>query len=188
MQEWMTKEEALAALKFTERSLNRRVADGFIRKKPLPRQPGMKAAPVAYMRQDVEAILAGKAAQHAVVMNPPRAVASAAPATMPAAVAVSEAQSEAFRAFAEYLAHLTDQLEQLQPAAPPPAPWLTLAEAAEYSGLPKAWLRRAAEAGSVEVLNVGTEKQKIWRFHRDSLAQPTAENVFVRQYRAQIAS
>ena len=183
----MTKEEALGALKFTERSLNRRVNDGFIRKKQLERQPGMKAAPVAYNREDVEAILAGKAAQHPVVMNPPRAVASAAPATMPVAVAVSEAQSEAFRAFADYLAHLAERLQP--PAAPTPVShWLTLAEAAEYSGLPKAWLRRAAEAGSVEVLNVGTEKQKIWRFHRDSLAQPTAEKIFVRQYRAQIAS
>ncbi len=52
-----------------------------------------------------------------------------------------------------------------------PKPWLTLDEAAEYSGLPKAYLLTLARGGCDLARNVGTEKRASWRFNRDALAR-----------------
>jgi len=65
---------------------------------------------------------------------------------------------------------------------PPVKPWLTLDEAAEFSGLPKSWLLDMARKveGSfgtyqlprcIEVINVGTEKRASWRFSRAALSR-----------------
>ena len=63
-------------------------------------------------------------------------------------------------------------------------PWLTLDEAAEASGLPKAWLLAQArkdwrtfrlpgdtdaQADCVRAINVGSEKHCVWRFSRAAL-------------------
>lgn len=53
-------------------------------------------------------------------------------------------------------------------------PWLTLAEAVEYSGLPKSWLLAQAREGGLlcggqMAINVGTPKQPRWRFSREVL-------------------
>jgi hypothetical protein len=66
-----------------------------------------------------------------------------------------------------------------------PKPWLTLAEAAEYSGLPASWLLAVARHGAhpetaidktlmdptscVVAINVGTGKNQFWRFNRAAL-------------------
>ena len=72
----------------------------------------------------------------------------------------------------------------LQPLEPRPVtkPWLTLAEAVEYSGLPASYLMSQARASQdadvttdrgIVVINVGSDKQHRWRFQRDSLGGAT---------------
>lgn len=60
-----------------------------------------------------------------------------------------------------------------QPAAMPqpaaPAPWLTLAEAALYSGLPLAHLKAAVLAGELPARDVGRRKGGRWRVRREDL-------------------
>lgn len=51
------------------------------------------------------------------------------------------------------------------------APWLTLPEAVEFSGLPASYLLAQARAGTIRALNVGTGAREFWRFHRASLAK-----------------
>ena len=55
-------------------------------------------------------------------------------------------------------------------------PWLTLDEAAEFSGLPKSWLLLQARGGIgrepfVHAINVGTERRASWRFSRAALSR-----------------
>ncbi len=69
-------------------------------------------------------------------------------------------------------------LPPLAEAPHQPRPWLTLAEAAEFSGLPASWLKRAAWSGQVEAINCGSVDRPRWRFHRDSLARPIATRLF----------
>lgn len=52
-----------------------------------------------------------------------------------------------------------------------PKPWLPLAEAAEYSGLPASYLLAQARAGKLRAINVGNGSKEFWRFHRGSLAK-----------------
>jgi hypothetical protein len=54
---------------------------------------------------------------------------------------------------------------------PEPKPWLPLAEAAEYSGLPASYLVAQARLGKCRAINVGTGRKEFWRFHRASLAK-----------------
>jgi hypothetical protein len=49
-------------------------------------------------------------------------------------------------------------------------PWLTLAEASEWSGLPAAWLLAQARAGAPFALNVAHGSKAHWRFNREALA------------------
>ena len=67
-------------------------------------------------------------------------------------------------------------------APQPPRPWLTLVEAAEFSGLPASWLKRAATSGQVEAINCGSIERPRWRFHRDSLARPMSTRLFPASY------
>lgn len=50
-------------------------------------------------------------------------------------------------------------------------PWLPLAEAAEYSGLPASYLLAQARAGTMRAVNVGSGTKEFWRFHRAGLAK-----------------
>lgn len=73
------------------------------------------------------------------------------------------------------LQHFLAGVLQAYPVSRPKS-WLTLDEAAEVSGLPKAWLLAQARAGeaahpSVVAVDVGTEKQSRWRFNRDALGR-----------------
>lgn len=70
--------------------------------------------------------------------------------------------------FAGLAAHLA-RLAAAFPT-PQPKPWLGLAEASEYSGLPRAWLIAQARAGALRAVNVaanGTRER--WRFNREAL-------------------
>jgi len=57
------------------------------------------------------------------------------------------------------------------PRSAVPRPWLTIDEAAEYSGLPRGWLLAQARAGSAIALDVGGGVRRSWRFSRDRLAK-----------------
>jgi len=50
-----------------------------------------------------------------------------------------------------------------------PKPWLTLAEAAEYSGLPVSTIRNLIDAGSLKHLDVGPRPGGRWRVKRSDL-------------------
>lgn len=52
----------------------------------------------------------------------------------------------------------------IRPPSPALVPHMTLTEAAEYSGLPAAYLVAGARAGTIRAVNVGTAKREFWRF------------------------
>jgi len=67
------------------------------------------------------------------------------------------------------------------PALPGPKPWLTPAEAADYSGLSRAWLlKQAREGGYGGGMNLGTEKNPRWMFNRDALTQIGKREAFAK--------
>lgn len=68
----------------------------------------------------------------------------------------------------EFIAGLAAAVRE-SPAAQP-KPWLTLAEASEYSGLPKSFLVARAKGAGDGVLNVGI-KRPSYRFNRDALGK-----------------
>jgi hypothetical protein len=153
--EWLGKVEAAAVLGVSVRQLELKTANGQIRKKTLPKKPNERAARVVYSREDLDAIRAGKPNQW-----------SSAPL------------APDFRHFGN-----TGLLRGGDPAAvlaarhmglvPPPIaqkPWLTLQEAAIWSGLPATWLTARAREGAAFALNVAQGSKAHWRFNREALA------------------
>jgi hypothetical protein len=84
-------------------------------------------------------------------------------------LATRETERTAEDPFAGLAAHLA-RLAAAFPAAQA-KPWLTLDEAAEYSGLPRAWLIAQARAGALRAVNVGQGTKEFWRFNREGLAK-----------------
>ena len=72
--------------------------------------------------------------------------------------------SDPFAGLAAHLARIAAAFP-----APQPKPWLGLAEAAEYSGLPRAWLIAQARSGALRAVNVGQGTRERWRFNREAL-------------------
>lgn len=64
---------------------------------------------------------------------------------------------------------LRNALQPFVPAAP--KPWLTLAEAVEYSGLPANYLVQQARADTIRAVNVGRGAREFWRFNREGLSK-----------------
>ena len=62
-------------------------------------------------------------------------------------------------------------------AAPSPRPWLTIGEAADYSGLPAATLRQFVESGRLAALDVGVRPGGRYRVRRADLDQIQAEQI-----------
>ena len=62
-------------------------------------------------------------------------------------------------------------------AAPSPRPWLTIGEAADYSGLPAATLRQFVESGRLAALDVGVRPGGRYRVRRADLDQLEAGQV-----------
>lgn len=108
----------------------------------------------------------------------------------PAEQALAKAAPALNELGASLSASLGGALERIADAlrpAEPPKPWLTLAEAAEFSGLPASWLLARARLGShpesaadkmyadpagcVVAVNVGTGTREFWRFNRAALAK-----------------
>ena len=74
--------------------------------------------------------------------------------------------ADPFAGLAAHLARLAAAFPTAQPK-----PWLTLDEAAEYSGLPRAWLIAQARSGALRAVNVGQGTKEFWRFNREGLAK-----------------
>jgi hypothetical protein len=167
--EWLSKADAAAFLRVSSRQIERRAAQGYVEARRLPRRPTERSERVVYSRVDLEAIRDGKPNQHGI---PDDSVDNSAKPT--GAVEISPVQP----AKAAALAHTAPPgawetlagafAARFAPAAPVP-PWLTLREAAEYSGLPASWLEREARAGNAFALNVGSAKRASWRFSRNAL-------------------
>lgn len=162
--EWITKEEAAKILGVNVRQVQKRAEQGYIEKRPLPRLPNERQARVVYARRDVEALAAGTPNQHA-VMEPE------APANPPNALAIvpkPQASGDLMRQWVE----ATAALNRIAETRRSPRAWLTLDEAAEFSGLTKGWL--LAQASSVvpmlEIRDMGKHARGgRWRFFRGDL-------------------
>jgi hypothetical protein len=179
--EWIDGREAARLLGLSERHVNRRAAAGYIRKRTLPRKPNEKGSTVVYSYDDVMGLKDGNPTLHEVEKPAPPAKRATAEAMLTAAP-----QAETLRGLAEYLSVLTANVTALN--APPVSsdtgkPWLTLAEASEFSGLPVAYLRKEARRSlqmplfptpgeaphTFVVRNVGSLTNERFMFSRESL-------------------
>lgn len=163
-EEWIPKKQALRMLAISARHLERRAAQGLVRRKVGDRRPDQTAAPVLYARSDIEALRAGKPNRHAFVDRRP-----AAPEKAGKSKAVLLKETPLARRAEASLGGLFLRLAEAA-RAPQPRLWLTLAEAAEFSGLPRSLLRRLARAGQVAALNAGSAARPRWLVSRDALA------------------
>jgi hypothetical protein len=164
---WMSKEEAAAFCGVKVRSIERKEAAGCIRKQTLPREPGQTTARVVYSKADLVALKAGApndyrrpASDEATpgAGNPGTALATTAHATGSNGVEGS-AQQGLLQAFGLLF-------ERVAPR-PEAKPWLTLEEAADFSGLTQAWLLRQAEGSAPFVLDLGKHSRGgRYRFRR----------------------
>ena len=169
---WLPKDEAAALLKVGIRQLENRVTDGLIRKKVLPKAPSERVARVVFSRADVMALKAGKpnTRDESIRPEPSQSVSNGkSNALAPAApergiLAIPHALIDLLR-------------ERREPGSlikAPLKPWLTLEEAAEYSGLTRKWLLKEAEAGqgAIAVRDMGGRvRGGRWRFLRADLGR-----------------
>jgi hypothetical protein len=162
---WLPKAAAAELLGVRPRQLERRESQGFIESRREPRKPNESTSRVLYSRADLLALKAGRPNVHA---RPEREPANgAAPAAQVAlqtpgtALAKIASKPNAFD-FAGFVAALAQ-------AKAEPKPWLTLDEAAEWSGLSRSYLLECARAGARYVLNQGSSKRASWRFSREGL-------------------
>ena len=163
--EWLPAAEAAALLGKSERQLARKVEQGIVRKKVLPRMPGQSNPTPVFSASDIRALLAGK--PH--LYEPPNG-------------GVGPAMRLQIAPGAGLLLppNPTEETGDGEPgnaADREPRPWLTAAEAADYSGLPVSYLVWAAEQQLFAALDVGIRPGGRWRFHRDSLAALPGEPV-----------
>jgi len=171
-EEWVGKQTAAKFLKVSFRQLERRAQAGYIAKKFLPRKPSEKAQAVVYKMEDLRALKDGTPNMSAVVMEAPRPPkpkkAAAEPEAAPQSLAVTRsAEADPFEGLAAKLVALSTFAAKYQPK-----PWLTLAEAVEYSGLPAAFLLSRAHSKPVGfAVNVGQGTKAFWRFSREGLAK-----------------
>jgi hypothetical protein len=169
---WVPKAEAAQRVGLSVRSLERIAAKGYVEVRLLGRDRGRGKLAV-YSEVDLAAWKAGSPNQHAIPVaaaGPSEAAPPVgAPATSTALELVrSPKKGDEAGAVALYLARLAAGAQQ-QAAPAPTKPWLTAAEAAEFSGLPEAFLRKRAAEGVTWAVNVGGGSSARWRFNRDAL-------------------
>lgn len=160
---WIPKAEAAQILGISLRQLERREASGYIRKKTLDRPAtGRGSAPVFYALEDIEAIRDGRPHNWGVPVDDnapaaPQASGSTAIATRAPVTPLRPDWEQFCRAVATAVA-----------PRPEPKAYLTIREAAEYSGLPVAYLKRMASSGLFGAIDVAGEgaTKRAWRFRR----------------------
>jgi hypothetical protein len=158
---WVSKAEAAQLLAVSPRQIERHEAAGKIRKQIAPKAPGERSGRAIYSRSDLQAIKAGTPNDY---RQPP------APAPAPAAE-LSTRQPQETAPAAELLPLLAQLISSKQPPPAQMRPWLTAAEAAEYSGLPAWWLIAQAEEGHAgTAIDIGIRRAGgRWRFRRSDL-------------------
>jgi len=176
---WLSKSAAARFLGVSERQIERREQQGYIEKRVLPRDPHESMARVEYSRADLEALKAGKPNMYARevsnIIDRSRPVNEtgklgdlAHPLSQTAlAIRGRPAGVDGFAALAAHLARLS--------AAYAPAeavPWLSLRDAAKYSGLPRRYLLDAARDGALFArdVSVGGARSR-WMFNREALGR-----------------
>ena len=149
--EWPTKEQAAAALKTTQRTIERHIAAGRIEARKRQRQ-GKPPETICNPR-DIERLLPGA---HVMPAKSGDALALS-PKNFPAPAALDQ-QIELVAVWQAIAAQLT------RPADPPKR-WLTPAETAAYSGLSERLLKAEAKAGRIVAVKDGRE----WKLDRCSV-------------------
>ena len=151
LNDWKTQAEAAEILKCSEKTVRRMAAQKKI-ERVLRRVPGRKPMPV-FNPDDIEAIRAE----------------TAQPKPFPVGKRVEEkalaprSRQSGIDLLAQLLA------DRISPARAVPVEqkvFLNLKEAAEYSGLSKAWLMREIKAGKIKAIKTGG-----WRIRRSELLQ-----------------
>ena len=158
----LTRAEACEQLGCSPRTLNRYVADGRIVSYYMRGASGQQEA--RFRPHEVAALKAELDVPAIRAVTPP-AVQALATVAAPAIREIGDSVGAA-------LAKIADAM---RPAATA-KPWLTLDEAAAYSGLPKAFLLRVAVARQRPehvpiAVNVGSEARVSWRFNREELGR-----------------
>ena len=142
--QWMTKQEVAAALAISERTVDNYIAQRLLSSRPQARA-GKRPITVVSVA-DVERL---RAEQNRGAILPPET-------KTPTLELVPEA---AIPQLAQLAEALVARLARSEPA--PPKPFLTIVEAAEYSGLPERLLRRFVRNGTLRAVMFGKEKH-IW--------------------------
>jgi excisionase family DNA binding protein len=152
---WLTKLEAMAMLGVSERTIETWIGEQRLGSRPEPR-PGKR--PLTMVDgDDVERIRAERN-KGAIIRTPPAST---------EIDPVPPAPGDQVLALA--LRMIGPALERERPKE-----WLTVEEAAEYSGLPEAFLLRAARRGRVIALDVGKGRRD-WRILREDLSRIRAD-------------
>lgn len=145
--EWIPKADAAKRLAISIRQIENLTAKGRIRKRKMAKAAWEKTGRVVYAAADIEAIRSGERPAPAAALVP----VAPAPAGSPG----------------EPLAALTALARALGLPAPG-KPWLSLREAADYSGLPARHLVESARSGQMRARNVGVKRER-WMFPREGL-------------------
>ncbi len=174
--EWISKQEAAVLLDVNVRQIEKRVLAGYISKRYQPRLRGQGTARVEVLRADVLALIDGT---HPKLSEPmPKLASRDANIDGPQSISDRPARAlEALEALERYVARQTPRMQALALAtADPVSPerlghlqdleatalatkslaaraWLTLPEAAEYSGLPEDTLWTIVMGGGIDAVD-----------------------------------
>jgi hypothetical protein len=163
---WMYAEEVCKVLKVKLRQVQQRAAQGYIETHQLPRKPTERQGRTLYRRADVEALKAGKPNMHAVEVEMP-AKTQALPARAETKALARRPPLSPSIAELSGIGGVLTLREFLQETRPrEPKAWLTLDEAAAYSGLPRILLEVEIWHNRIVTLGRGP---KTWRIQRASL-------------------
>jgi hypothetical protein len=150
--EWITAEEAAALLGVNLRQVQKRARAGYIEKRRLPRLPTESAGRVEYSRADVDALLDGTP-NHCEPVGFPQRVRAAEEAEA-GSDARPPAAGNGTRALAPAAFFRPPELAAGHwPAPTAPRAWLTLPEAAAYSGLPEVTIVSLTRGGMIRAID-----------------------------------
>jgi len=160
--EWLPKKEAAELLGRAIGQLERRAKDGYIAKRAEEKKPWEKSARVYYSRADILALVRGEPNRYPRLMSE-RSTAGNGGNDGDGNRGSNDSQSNGGSQW--------DGADTARTAMPAKKPWLTLAEASQYSGLSQDFLRKQAEAGTIHSVNenVSGQGEPAWMFSRKGL-------------------